>query len=263
METGPKYKMSVKKRALERQELEEMVATKFNSLAVSVAGTTTPLDIKKSSLKNLVQTMALRPTTGNPDLLDQRCNSSADYAGRGVTRNTTSTPESLKKTTSGKQGTQRYDRDAMAKYHNEQVKLFELLKKEGALPPGIVGWDKKGFLLMCNENGARERLSTSELCDVIDAFSLTCIKDMNDKTVDREKMPTLSDVFDCCDRILRGRFAASLATVNDLMKEEEYKEWRKHMWVIASFGALMVILDMHSKSLYKSSLLEQLKQKKE
>ena len=136
-------------------------------------------------------------------------------------------------------------RNNIKEYHKKQQDLFELLKiKFPWLFHGIqigTNGDNIGYLL----HGYGAAFTASKFCDKVDEITKEYIQKLNQSTaeIEREK-ESLERVVSLCSSVMMLRFANDMCTPNDLMEKKEYRQWKEHIWVLISFCALCVILEM-------------------
>lgn len=252
-----RYGTSLIRCGLHREEFEKVVSTKIGGLYQfcdpELATRCTSL---QESVQALKQMMALRPTIGDPHQLDQRCTSSIVFALNAITTDQKSAPQKTEKETSRIQGVTKCHTEVWKSYHGDQLKLFQELNRQRRTPPSISCSVES--LLLRDEGATRAELSTSAFCDTLDEFTLAYLRLLNypGSFGRRQDLVDLWKVFYLCIQILMRRLFVTFAVENDLLNTDGHKQWKEHVWIIASFGALVVCLDMISKKFSRCSFIK-------
>ena len=249
-----RYQMPIIKRGLLPEELEAGVKAKLKSL---LGGRDVPVEYA-ASVEAIRKFFAVRSCVGNPDRLDQRCAATTVLADECKVPDRFTSPAKATKDTSGQQGVKRYDRTVRKSYHTEQVELFDLLLRSAKFPEGVK-YSADGYL-----KRGDTKMRSNDFCNTLDEVTRTYIAQANDEvtTVSDELKSIrahLRGVFDKCKEILWERQCGSSAAANDIVSEDGYKQWKSHVCVIVSYGALIVVLDVLSKKFGQSSFLSELK----
>lgn len=244
-----KYKVTFQKRGLTPNEFEDCLTSKVNELFKII---TIPriVTLKKKSVEKVRKTVCIRENRTN-DHLDQRNTLSiSEHVSHGTLSNLETTPVRDKQDTGGQQGTQRSDRRIQKQYHNTQHDLFSsdsvLSQKCKSLFPQIkLKENKKGsFFHRDTEN----KLTTVEYCNVIDEITTDYIRadlrELSYCSTNHNYDQAMREDYDHCKEILIGRVALDWAIDNNLMVEDGYEQWRRHILVEMSYAALLVVLDM-------------------
>ncbi|XP_028396076.1 uncharacterized protein LOC114520070 [Dendronephthya gigantea] len=127
---------------------------------------------------------------------------------------------------------------------NSQMKLFTWLHKKGLL--GFKCDDVKGVLL--KENG--ERLKCVELCDALDetAKKIVCTYVSDSRagsaTGKHELQTEYEEPQRQCLIVAIFRIATAILQKDNIFSDKGYKQWKKHLWMIASFATLNIALDL-------------------
>ena len=218
-------KFTVNKRGLSHEEFEEALTSKVDELLKNVQP---ELKRDKGTCIAKVKEAALQEVNGN-----QRQGSLFGF-NFDTTRG-----HHLART-----GRADY-RNNIKEYHKKQQDLFKYLKiKFPWLFRGIVigaYGHNIGYLL----HGYGPTFLAGTFCDKVDEITKEYIQKLRQSTteIEREK-ESLERVVSLCSSIITLRFANDMCTPNDLMEKKEYRQWKEHMWVLISFGALCVILEM-------------------
>ena len=133
-------------------------------------------------------------------------------------------------------------------YHKDQKVLLDDFKSRGLIRPNFSVDDKGNIQDMSDKN----RLTAEKFCDLLDGISIRYLKKLQrlhlpiaqGATTNRKERVKLQIVTETCKRILVGRVLADKANKNDIMRDDGYSCWKRHIWVISSFSALLVILEM-------------------
>lgn len=229
----PQVKFTFNKRGLSHEEFEEALTSKVDELLKNVQP---ELKRDKGTCIAKVKEAALQEIKGN-----QRQGSLFDFyfnttRGRHMANS------------SGIRGTRRTGRgyrNNIKEYHKRQQDLFELLKiKFPWLFHGIqigTNGDNIGYLL----HGYGATFTASKFCDKVDEITKEYIQKLSQTPSEIEwEKESLERVVSLCSSIMMLRFANDMCKPNDLMEKKEYMQWKEHLWVLISFGALCVILEM-------------------
>lgn len=82
---------------------------------------------------------------------------------------------------------------------------------------------------------------TDKLCWKIDQYTIWFSNSNALQHMGNEQRQQLGTVFALSFSILMGRIVVDWEYVNDLMKERQWKTWREHVCVVASFAALTCV----------------------
>ena len=138
-------------------------------------------------------------------------------------------------------------------YHTHQKTLFQKLKDK--LNKNTT-CDDRGYLMV----GDR-RFSTMEFCNTLDEvgrkYYKAYLSSRREAKACQRMRHDIEVVFEHCKYILLRRILVDHLVDNDLLSPDGYKQWSEHVWVVASFATLIVILETIVKSLphYNGTLM--------
>ncbi len=264
----PKYGMTMKKSGLSPEETRNLVTSKANSLLLPIAaGAAVDADKMKSRIEcrtdNVIKLISL---SVNKDGNMHKGRSSTKLLQKlGIIPAPTTDAQkfpSPKKTdeeelhqglTSADGDQQTYIEYVSKTKAESQRNLWEKLEKDGKLP-NLVS-DADGNL---TKESTAQQLSAVELCDVLDEAAKSFVEEFvesynvqapNQEHVERRNK--LKAIIDPSFRVTVFRIASMTLFDDDILTSVGYKEWRKHLWLVASFATLTIALDLydHGKSL--------------
>ena len=163
--------------------------------------------------------------------------------------NKQTTPEKLIKSTGGRQGNKRYNKELADNYHKNQRELFSndnLLGREFHKLTPPIELNENGLFIHDDDTP----FSTEDACRVIDKFTCMFLQYLirlknNGQVPSGEWEPqNLPDIQSRCETILGGRMSLDWGIENDLLKNNGYNNWKSHVMIVMSYAALVVVLDM-------------------
>ena len=244
-----KYEFKFNKLGLDPNEFEDCLKQKVEQLLKTANLQGSKKTLKPDAIKKVEQLYMKKNRTCKG--MDNRRKSVKMNIDAGYLRHPKDTPMDYNKDSGGRQGEQKKQKEWHKGYHERQYKLCTgpLGQKFQTLFPTISISDdetKQGYLFHSTENG-EERLTTIEFCNVIDGVTNDLVKNLSALT-EKKQLPDASldfkEVSELCEAIVSGRNNVDWVVYNDLMKEEDWKNWRDHVMVVISFGALMVVTEM-------------------
>ena len=138
-------------------------------------------------------------------------------------------------------------------YHTHQKTLFQKLK------------DKLNRDVTCDENGYfmvdNKRFSTIEFCNALDEvarkFCRAYLNLRRDEKACEIMRRNIEGVFGDSKFILQRRILLDHLVNNNILSPDGYKQWSEHVWVVATFATLIVILETIVKCLphYNGTLM--------
>lgn len=214
------YPVSMKKHGFHPDEFKDIIKSKAESLFKEIKGF-------KGIVDEVIKNFAIQETKDGKG--DKRCRSTieAQQHGSDAFSGTNTSP---KKTEQNQPGTKNLWQEDLK---NKQQKLFELMLKEGLLADVKIVKSEKGNLKW---DDTQKYLSAVELCNTLDKVAMILAK----TKVNKSKHDRYTDMEGDCTTILYKRIFVANAYDDDILTERGYKEWRKHLWMIASFGALLI-----------------------
>lgn len=85
------------------------------------------------------------------------------------------------------------------------------------------------------------------MCNVLDNVAKKLVQDTGaDDTTDDSSSPWSSakEIREACETITWRRICLASAYTDDILSENDYYKWRRHVWMIASFTAIIIGLDI-------------------
>lgn len=231
---GPELKYPVELRKLELQpnELKELIDGKVKAIWGADRNLTT--EIKKSSEK--VQKKLCRGTNLTaPSKSDaRRAEANENYQLTGAAPDLTSSPAKAS------QDNPNLTADLGKAYHDDQDILFCLLREDGMLDQGLA-WG--GGNLRRGEN----YLSAVDFCNTLDEathifLNEEKVEETNSITTAKEQREKLLKMHESCNDIVTARANGGAAIEDDILNENNYRKWKKHVNILVSFAALLVSL---------------------
>ena len=218
------------------QELKVSIEGKVRAIWAS---TLTP-EIKKS-IEDVLSLLGRSTNTSNSNSDQRRSKANANYQETGALPNQTDSPVKAQAQDPGHYG------QVAQGYHDAQKKLFELLIKEKKL---LSTMSDDGSLM----KGQKE-LTCKETCNALDEatkkfFNQPAVGDSI--TTGVREGGQLTEMYNLCNEVVTKRMAANAVKKDDLLQTNNnggYKKWKNHVYMIASLAALMVSLDVATKSL--------------
>lgn len=239
---SPEFEVTPNKRGLEPHEFESVLQTKLSNLfrnqgADVLLGMATKLS---GELREKVCLQRDR-TLLESDLWDLVARE--NYARHKLLPNQHEAPMHMKESTGGRRGQLRADREIIKRYHSWQHDLF--FNKE------LLGRDHQDFVLSEECKGAffdadGYKFTTQGACRVIDGFTCEFIRYLESRQVPPgawvpENIPGIRLH---CVRIVMGRLIVGWATENNLQNDTSFNVWKKHVEILISYAALVVVLDV-------------------
>lgn len=231
----PLFTPTMRKRGFSPEEIEEIITSKTDKVFVHSKYKDS---ISKKS-KEVIRDLQLQETKKGK-LYSKRRSTGVAVETKVTTQPTDGKPpQGPQSLAQGEDGDSNIEKWAKKAKENQQ-KLFEWLKGKGKLNPEEYSFeDGQLSRSISGESKSSKKCTAEQLCDVLDG--LAC--DFVDKTISKDYQKGLSEVCDLCRSISMNRIATASAYPDDILTDEGYREWRKHLWLIASFATLLVSLE--------------------
>lgn len=215
---------------LSPKDLQQVIEGKVTAILKAAVN---PVAVANSVVKDVCDKLSRGTNITNPSKSDQRRHTANEFY-----QITGASPDQVSSPTKVSSEYPSFIRDAQKSYHLEQDKLFDLLRNDSKLDKELT-W-REGQLM---RNG--KVLWSVELCNCMDEVTLAFFNEAEQETsitTTQERGQKLREMLECVDKILADRIYGGAAIVDDLLKEDNYKKWKKHVEIIASFAALKVSL---------------------
>lgn len=238
------------KKGLEPKEFSFLLKSKMEKLLVDTAHLVQNSMITKS-IDDVKKRCCIRENiTGSGQLDGRRSPANAGMHNEGlIPTDQLSSPSSIQRQPRG-QGAQNPSTAVRSGYHVDQCSLFLELQRQNKLDSNF---DPSGYLSEANG----QHCTTEGMCNILDGITRTYIEEFKDlpnsaasgysQTSIQRDRESIRNIFDFCISVVRGRIYQDWAVENDIMSEDGYKQWREHVWVLMSFAALLVMIDVLSK----------------
>ena len=201
------------------------------------------------SVERVRKIVCIRENESKPGL-DQRYSIALNkLTDDKILPNKQTSPEKLIETSGGSQGDDKYNKKLAGNYHKNQRKLFSdhnLLGREFHKLTPAIKLNKKGYFIHDDDTP----FSTEDACRVIDKFTCMFLQYLI-RLTDNVQVPSgesepqnLSDIQSLCELILGGRMSLDWGIENDLLKKDDYNNWKSHVMIVMSYAALVVVLHM-------------------
>ena len=222
------YPAKVHKLELTRNEIQDLTLSKLRAILDG----NDPVDEALKALEEVTKSLALT-NTGDKNL-DQRYKTAiSHHLESGTIPDQLTSPQ---RAASEREG---YVKDQAEAYHEEQDRLFRLLKGYTTAFNDLEV--NKGIL-----KRAGTELTFVQLSNTVDKTTKTFLlnTDIQEGSItsgklDREK---ISELCDSCMIVAAGRIAVSFTFDDNILNVNSYTKWVKHVTLIASFVALAVAL---------------------
>ena len=249
------YKTQFIKGGLTPKEFERCLGKKVELLTTNLPNETK--NLIEEAKRNVKQQICFRENETDPLTIDQRNKISLrNHEQEGILTGGQH-PKRRVEETSGQRGVQRIDKVWPKKYHKEQYTFFtrpfiqDILRSEFRQ----IRVNQRGNLL----NVFGKQLSPKEFCCVLDHITAdlveelsTLIPDSHDNNYTDRWKQRLDPVSKSCKKISMLRLVLDFCRDNDLMDQKGYEVWRKHLMVIMSFAAMLVVANAFIDSLNKN-----------
>lgn len=225
------YKAKLKKLELTEKEVHDLIESKLSAILDG-----NDLDAKlQAVIKNEVRVLKLRTNSGDENL-DQRQSTGAiqRHLVSGTILDQLTSPQRAASQHEG------YAEEQRKAYHDEQAKLFSLLKGYNTAFDDLDVSD----VILKRADGTK--LTFAEFCNTLDEITKTFLLDtdiqdgsITSGTQDRQN---ISKLYHSCFTVAAGRLVVSSTFDDDILDRTSYEIWVKHVEMIASFAALAVAL---------------------
>lgn len=186
------------------------------------------IELTKDSIGKVLKEVCVRQINSEKDSrMDKRYKIAQKYITEKYLRSMDDTFWKNNEDSKGQRGTVEKKKIWVAYYHDTQKTLWT----EPCVKSRIRAVDVKKILEM--------KMSTVEFCNTIDELAADIISS-TPSTLDKTQ---LEKVFKLCGFIVRGRTAVDWAVENDFLLKG-FDVWKRHVLVVISFAALMVVADI-------------------
>lgn len=226
-----KYSFRFPKLEISPQELGVMIEGKTRAIWSG------PLPRKMNrSVDEVTKSLGRRTNTTDPKSSDQRrSTANENFQETGALSNQTTSPIGAQTQDPN------YTQKVTKAYHEDQKSLFGLLIENGYLETGI---KIAGSKLV--KDGVE--LTCKETCNALDDATrkiLTLAMAEGSITAGSLEREPLSTMYELCNKVAVNRLAVNGVFEDNLLDNDNnsgYKKWRNHVFMLASFTALMVSL---------------------
>lgn len=229
------YNFNFDKLGLEPAEYERCLASKVDSLVQGQSE-----EIKKLAKESIIiveREVRVRQIDGKKDSrMDKRFKATQLYIDEGYLKDYNDTFWKHNNRSGGSQGSDKKSKQWANKYHENEYKLWEI-KLLNSICPAV---DRLGVptVRFCN---AIDKVTAHLIRNLSEGKQLNCIE--------------VKEVFELCGRLVRGRTAVDWAIENNLFVDRR-DDWKKHVLVIMSYAALMVVANMIHRKLVGKPCVE-------
>lgn len=223
---GLKFPAKLLKLQLQNGDLEYALKSKLKTLF----GQGSLTDNVTRALEDLTPKLTLRTNKRDGNLDQRRIRANSHFHEIGAIPNVITSPQKAALEDHG------YVADQKKAINTAQYQLFIRLLTNGQN-------------LTVSADGQLKRdgvnVTWEELCDIVDEFTRTfmfqqpCAESI---TTGMEKRKEITQLYDPCLEVVTGRIALSETFGDDILHEGDWRKWAKHVQMIASFGALAVVL---------------------
>lgn len=228
------YDFNFDKLGLEPDEYEQCLTSKMDSL---VRGQSEEIKkLTKVSIINVEGEVRVRQIGGKKDSrMDKRLKATELYIREGYLEDYNDTFWKHNDRSGGSQGSDKKAKKWGKNYHENDDILWKINLLKDIYRPV-----------------SRDR-SAVRLCNAIDEVTAHLIGDLSKgKQLNIEEV---KQVYELCGRIVRGRIAVDWAIENNLFIDR-MDDWKKHVLVVMSYAALMVVADMIHRKLVGKPCVE-------
>lgn len=197
----------------------------------------------KESIDSVAQLLGRRTNLGN-SMSDQRYSeANANFHETGALPNQNISP------IEAQAGDPEYRVQVTRAYHDDQRRLYHLLRQNGKLEMEVSCRDD-GLLMRDNR-----QLTCKETCNALDEATKMFFNQPGvggSITAGMREGRPFFNMYDLCNKVVTKRLAINSLNEDDLLRtytNDGYKIWRSHVYMIASFAALMVSLNVARISL--------------
>lgn len=226
-----KYPVALRKLELQPNELEELIDGKVKAIWGADRNLTTEI---KTSSEKVKKKLCRRSNQTDPSKSDgRRPEANENYQLTGAAPDQISSPVKVA------QDNPNLTAVLVKAYHNDQDTLFDLLQQDGKL-------DSELFWSGGHLKRGEHYLSAVEFCNTLDEATRKFLR--NEEKVEEtgseamERRKELREMLEGCNKIFTARAAGGAAIEDDILNENNYKKWKKHVNILASFAALLVSL---------------------
>lgn len=229
------YPVKLHKLELSDEEIKDLIDSKVRAICISI-GLEIDSDAKLEQAINDIKTLlAVKTNKGDKNLDQKRSTSISHHQELCVI------PDKLTSPQKAAAQNDTYVTDQSKAYHSEQEKLFSLLFEHGGLDDRQLGM-QDGFLI---RNGTA--LNHEELCNTVDEATKCFLQnfDIPDGSISSgtNASKEISEIYHSCLLVVTKRKAVSETFADNILDEQVYERWAKHVEMIASFGALAAALE--------------------
>lgn len=226
------YPVKLHKLELSDEEIKDLSDSKVRAICISIG---LEIDAKLEQAINDIKTLlAVKTNKGDKNLDQKRSTSISHHQELCVI------PDKLTSPQKAAAQNDTYVTDQSKAYHREQEKLFSLLIEHGGLDYRQLRM-QDGFLI---RNGTA--LKHEELCNTVDEATKFFLQnfDIPDGSISSgtSVRKEISEIYDSCLPVVAKRKAVSETFADNILDEQVYRKWAKHVEMIASFGALAAAL---------------------
>ena len=227
-----KYPVELRKLELRPNELKELIDRKVKAIWGADRNLTTEI---RKSLKKVKKNLCRRTNLTDPSKSDARRPAANEcYQLTDAAPNQTSSPAQARKDKPN------LTADLGKAYHDDQDMLFDLLKEDGKLHLDL-SWSG-GHLKI-----GKHYLSTVTFCNTLDEathifLNEEKVEETGSITTAMDQRKKLLKILESCNDIFTARAYGGGAIEDDILNENNYKKWKTHVKILASFAALIVSL---------------------